>query len=157
MVLSSGVCSADNYVGGIPLTSAHSGTVSGGVYCDSYYGMGDQEAKASNTIEKTFTVPDNANVEWAMLLTNVYCGHMQNNYQGKAKVDFNGKNLGTETLNVPYTYSYNGGNGHVQVNDHVNRVTSDYMMYYDVTGLVKAGKNTAVVKPILLIAHSMEG
>ena len=81
MVLSSGVCSADNYVGGIPLTSAHSGTVSGGVYCDSYYGMGDQEAKASNTIEKTFTVPDNANVEWAMLLTNVYCGHMQNNYQ----------------------------------------------------------------------------
>ncbi len=147
MVLSSGVCSADNYVGGIPpLTSAHSGTVSGGVYCDSYYGMGDQEAKASNTIEKTFTVPDNANVEWAMLLTNVYCGHMQNNYQGKAKVDFNGKNLGTETLNVPYTYSYNGGNGHVQVNDHVNRVTSDYMMYYDVTGLVKAGKNTAVVK-----------
>jgi len=146
MVLSSGVCLADSYVGGIPLSSAHSGTVSGGVYCDSYYGMGDQQAKSSNTIEKTFTVPDNADVEWAMLLTTVYCGHMQNNYQGTAKVDFNGQTMGTETLNVPYTYSYNGGSGYVQVNDHVNRVTSDYMMYYDVTSLVKSGENKAVVK-----------
>jgi hypothetical protein len=108
--------------------------------------MGDQESKVSNTIEKTFTVPADAKVEWAMLLTTVYCGHMQNNYQGTAKVDFNGKTLGTETLNVPYIYTYNGGNGHVQVNDHVNRVTSDYMMYYDVTSLVKSGENTAVVK-----------
>jgi len=148
LILSSGVCLADNYVGGIPLTSVHSGTVSGGVYCDSYYGTGTQEIHTAKTIDKTFTLPANAKVEWAMLLTTVYCGHMQNNYQGKATVTFNDKTLGTETLNVPYTYITNGGNdgkAYVQVNDHVDRVTSDYMMYYDVTSLVKSGNNKATV------------
>ncbi len=128
------------------MTSVHSGTVSGGIYCDSYYGTADQQTKVSKTIEKTFTLPDDADVEWAMLLTTVYCGHMQNNYQGTAKVSFNGQTLGTETLNVPFTYLTNGGDGYAKVNDHVNRVTSDYMMYYDVTKLVKSGANKAVVK-----------
>ena len=148
LILSSGVCLADNYVGGIPLTSVHRGTVSGGIYCDSYYGTADQEAHTAKTIEKTFTLPANAKVEWAMLLTSVYCGHMQNNYQGKATVSFNDKTLGTETLNVPYTYITNGGNdgkAYVQVNDHVDRVSSDYMMYYDVTSSVKSGENKATV------------
>jgi PKD repeat protein len=148
LILSSGVCLADNYVGGIPLTSVKSGTVSGGVYCDSYYGTGTQPIHAAKTIDKTFTLPANAKIEWAMLLTTVYCGHMQNNYQGKAKVSFNGKVLGTETLNVPFVFLVNGGNngkGYVKVNDHVNRVTSDYMMYYDVTSLVKSGSNKATV------------
>ena len=146
MILSSGVCLADSYVGGIPLTPVHNGTVDGGVYFDSYYGTGDQQSKGSKTIEKTFTIPANADVEWAMLLTTVYCGHMQNNYQGTANVNFNGQTLGTETLNIPFTYRINGGDGYVKVNDHTNRVTSDYMMYYDVTNLVKSGENKAVVK-----------
>ena len=148
LVLSSGVCLADNFVGGIPLASVHSGTVSGGVYCDSYYGTDTQTIHTVKDIDKTFTLPANAQVEWAMLLTTVYCGHMQNNYQGKATVSFNGKSLGTETLNVPYVYITNGGNdgkAYAQVNDHVNRVTSDYMMYYDVTSLVKSGDNNAAV------------
>jgi hypothetical protein len=89
-----------------------------------------------------------------MLLTTVYCGHMQNNYQGKATVTFNDKTLGTETLNVPFAYITtqgadgkmgNAGKAYVQVNDHVNKVTSDYMMYYDVTSLVKSGDNKALV------------
>ncbi|MDD3873279.1 MAG: DUF3344 domain-containing protein [Methanosarcina sp.] len=146
LILSSGVCLADSYVGGIPLTPVHNGTVDGGVYFDSYYGTGDQQSKGSKTIEKTFTIPANADVEWAMLLTTVYCGHMQNNYQGTANVNFNGQTLGTETLNVPFKYLINGGDGYVKVNDHTNRVTSDYMMYYDVTNLVKSGENKAVVK-----------
>jgi len=145
LILSSGVCLADNYVGGIPLTSVKSGTVSGGVYCDSYYGTGTQPVHTAKTIDKTFTLPSNAKVEWAMLLTSVYCGNMQSNYQGKAKVSFNGKVLGTETLNVPFVFLANGGKGYVKVNDHVDRVSSDYMMYYDVTSLVKSGGNKATV------------
>ncbi|AKJ39676.1 DUF3344 domain-containing protein [Methanosarcina barkeri] len=148
LILSSGVCLADNYVGGIPLASVHSGTVSGGVYCDSYYGTASQPIHDAKTIDKTFTLPSNAKVEWAMLLTTVYCGHMQNNYQGLAKVSFNGKVLGTESLKVPFVFLTNGGNngkGYVKVNDHVDRVTSDYMMYYDVTSLVKSGANKATV------------
>lgn len=148
MTLSSGVCLADNYVGGIPLTSVQSGTVDGGVYVDSYYGTADQGINDAKTIDQTFTLPDNAKVEWAMLLTTVYCGHMQNNYSGTANVSFNGMTLGNETLNVPFHFIVDGGNdgeAYVQVNDHVNRVTSDYMMYYNVTSLIEAGENTAVV------------
>ncbi|MDI9395109.1 MAG: DUF3344 domain-containing protein [Euryarchaeota archaeon] len=142
------MCLADNFVGGIPLTSVKTGTVDGGVFCDSYYGTADQAIHSIKTIDKTFTIPANAKVEWAMLLTTVYCGHMQNNYQGTAEVSFNGKTLGKETLNVPFNYIINGGNDdkpYVQVNNHVNRVTSDYMMFYDVTSLVKAGENKATV------------
>jgi PKD repeat protein len=145
LILSIGVCHADSYVGGIPLTSVQSGTVDGGVYLDSYYGMDGQSSKVPLSIDKTFTLPADAEVEWAMLLTTVYCGNMQNNYQGTANVIFNGKTLGNETLNVPFAYINDGGAGYVQVNDHVDRVTSDYMMYYDVTDLVKAGENTAIV------------
>jgi hypothetical protein len=137
--------SADNYVGGIPLTTVEEGTVNGGVYFDSYYGLGDQINYNPITIDKTFTLPGYTNIEWAMLLTTVYCGHMQFNYTGTANITFNGAVLGNETLNVPFVYKNNGGDGYVWVNDHVNRVTSDYMMWYNVTDLVHAGDNTASV------------
>jgi len=144
-LLTAGICSADNYVGGIPPTTVKEGTVSGGVYFDSYYGTGDQANKKPITIDKTFTLPDNIDVEWAMLLTTVYCGHMQNNYTGTADITFNDVVLGNEILNVPFVYKDDGGDGYEWVNDHVVRVTSDYMMWYDVTNFVQAGVNTASV------------
>ena len=145
LLLIPGICSADNYVGGIPLTTVKEGIVSGGVFNDSYYYTNDQVNYNPITIDKTFTLPSYTDIEWAMLLTTVYCGHMQKNYQGTANVTFNNVVLGNETLNVPFVYRVYGGDGFVWVNDHVNRVTSDYMMWYDVTSLVQAGGNTASV------------
>lgn len=156
-LLTQGVCSADNYVGGIPLTTVKEGNVSGGVYFDSYYYVdSDQVQYYPITMDKTFTLPSFTNVEWAMLLTTVYCGNMKNNYPGWANVTFNGNVLGNETLNVPFVYPVDNGNDNTAqgggpsdpykiVNDHVNRVTSDYMMWYDVTSLVHPGSNTASV------------
>ena len=144
-LLTAGICSADNYVGGIPLNTVKDGTVSGGVYFDSYYGTGDQANKNPITIDKTFTLPDYTDVEWAMLLTTVYCGHMQNNYTGTADITFNGVVQGNEVMNVPFVFKEDGGVGYVTVNDHMNRVSSDYMMWYDVTNLVRVGDNTASV------------
>jgi hypothetical protein len=159
-LLTAGVCSADNYCGGMPLTTVQEGIVSGGVFSDSCYcdtTTPNQYSYEPNTIDKTFTLPSFENVEWAMLQTVVYCGHMQENRQGTVDVTFNGAVLGTETLNVPFTYIYWGGNDnsafplhsigepYKMVNDHVNRVTSDYLMWYDVTDNVTAGDNTASV------------
>ena len=118
------------------------------MYCDSYYGTGTQAIHTAKTIDKTFTLPSNAKIQWATLLTTVYCGHMKNNYQGTATVTFNDHTLGNENLNVPFTFLVDGGNdgkAYAQVNGHVNRVTSDYMMYYDVTSLAKSGVNKATV------------
>jgi hypothetical protein len=137
--------SADSYYGGIPLTTVEEGTVSGGVYFDSYYGIAGQTSGSPNTIDKTFTLPSYTNISSAMLLTTVYDGNMQNNYQGMANITFNGVVLGNETLNVPFVNIVNGGNGSVWVNDHVNRVTSDYIMWYNVTNLIQPGSNTASV------------
>ncbi|MDQ1255061.1 MAG: hypothetical protein QG646_4340, partial [Euryarchaeota archaeon] len=118
------------------------------MYCDSYYGTGTQAIHTAKTIDKTFTLPSNAKIQWAMLYATVYCGHMKNNYQGTATVSFNDHTLGNENLNVPFTFLVDGGNdgkAYAQVNGHVNRVTSDYMMYYDVTSLAKSGVNKATV------------
>jgi hypothetical protein len=41
-ILAAGICSADEYVGGLPLTTVKQGEVSGGVYFDSYYGAAGQ-------------------------------------------------------------------------------------------------------------------
>ncbi|HII75558.1 MAG TPA: DUF3344 domain-containing protein, partial [Methanolinea sp.] len=159
-----GVVAADPYVGGLPLTTVQSGTVSGEVYMDAdndwWPGTpGPQE------VEKTFAaIPDVDDIAWAQLYVSVYCGHMQNNYQGTVQIEFDGdgdavfeKPLGTETLNVPYGYIVTGGNdnsafpGHgtgepyKMVNDHCNRVTSDYLMWYDVTADITSQQPVAHV------------
>ena len=84
----------------------------------------------------------------------------KNNYQGTATVTFNDHTLGNENLNVPFTFITDGGNdgkAYAQVNGHVNRVTSDYMMYYDVTSLAKSGVNKATVHTEPTIATSTAG
>jgi|LAHT01.1.fsa_nt_gb PKD repeat protein len=144
-----GVAAADPYVGGIPLTTVQSGTVSGGVYVDaSLDDFGPQD------VAKTFaSIPDVSDIVWARLYVVVYCGHMENNYQGTATITFDGNGddiyettLGTEDLDVEYTWpgkqypedSGNYGTGPVIINDHMNRVTSDYQMWYDVTSLISS-------------------
>lgn len=126
--------SADNYVGGIPLDTVDEGTVSGGVWIDSYYGMSNT---APVTVEKRYSLPEYSAIRWARLYVTVYCGNMENNYAGTAKVEFDGgtgySQIGTESLNVPYTFPGTGGTGPVAVNAHCDRVTSDYLMWYDVT------------------------
>jgi len=135
--------SADPYVGGIPLETIAEGTVSGGVFIDAYPGF-DTRA------EKSFLLPDYQKIRWARLYVAVYCGHMENNYPGVATVEFNGGNgwqtLGTETLNVPYTFPGKGGTGPVMVNSHCSRVSSDYLIWYDVPASISSRTVTARVR-----------
>ncbi|HON82242.1 MAG TPA: DUF3344 domain-containing protein, partial [Methanoregulaceae archaeon] len=133
--------SADEYVGGIPLTTVQSGTVSGGLYVDA-----ELPSWGSMDVTKTFaSIPSVDDIEWARIYVVVYSGHMQNNNPGNATVSFDGSGdgtswtvMGTETLDTPggYTYPGEGGTGPITVNDHCNRVTSDYLMWYDVTSLI---------------------
>lgn len=142
---------ADTYVGGLPLTTVQNGIVSGGVYMDA-----DNDwwpaSPGVQEVEKTFnTIPDVDDIEWARLYVAVYVGHMQSNYPGTAEIEFDGDGDSTlddlsttETLNVAYTFSTNGGNdnsgfsGHgtgepyKMVNEHCIRITSDYVMWYDI-------------------------
>ena len=130
--------SADQYVGGMPLETVQTGTISGDLYIDAMvpsFGQTD--------VSKKFALPAYTQIRWARLYVAVYCGHMQNNYNGTATVslDANGDGvyeavLGTEDLDVPFTYVADGGTGYVLVNGHTTRVSSDYLMWYDVTSRI---------------------
>ena len=135
--------SADGYVGGIPLSTVQSGTVSGGLYIDA-----DPPAWGPTDVIKTFLpIPSGVDIAWARLYVAVYSGTMQNNYPGTANVSFDGDGdglfetvLGFEMLDTPggYTYPGEGGTGPIAVNDHCNRVTSDFFVWYDVTSLISS-------------------
>ena len=133
---------ADQYVGGEELETVQDGVVSGDLWFDSLYGISGGTPNQQNSAEKAFRLPDYTDIQWARLYVVVYCGHMQNNYEGQATVAFNGgqgsRNLGTETLNQEYVYEDDGGDTPVRVNGHCNRVTSDYLMWYDVTDKIKS-------------------
>ncbi|OPX73604.1 MAG: PEGA domain protein [Methanoregulaceae archaeon PtaU1.Bin059] len=134
---------ADPYLGGIPLETVRDGQVSGGLFVDAGFPM-STDASAS------FSLPAYTAVQWARLYVVVYCGHMQNNYQAQAEVTFNGgrgaTTLATELLNVPYTFPGEGGTGPVRLNDHTTRVTSDYLMWYDVKSHIQEKNVLARVK-----------
>ncbi len=157
-----GAASADDYVGGQPLTTVQNGTVSGGVYSDTYYGFDGPGGTGNNnggTADITYnfqSLPSNAQVTNATLYVAVYCGHMQNNYKVNANVNFNGNTLENSTdIQQPYTFIYDGGNDNTGqgggtgepykiINNHTIRVTSDYLMKYDVTSLIQQNNTIRV-------------
>lgn len=146
VLCSCGTAFADNNYGGINLTTTQNGTVSGGLYSDNYYQQNDmsQQAYANNTVNKTFKdLPANATVAWARLSVVVYCGHQQDDRSGYANVTFNGNQLGYEYLKSNYVFASSGGSP-IWLNDHVNRITSDYVIYYDVTSMVGTQNNALV-------------
>lgn len=135
---------ADNHVGGIPLRTVADGVVSGGLYHDGLYGMG-------TTAQKSFTIPDHTGIQWAHLYVVVYCGNMRENYQVAMEVRFDGDGDGTyertwnEHMNSEYGWPGDGGSGPVDLGNG-NRVTSDYLYWYDVSNQIKGTKvNTEVL------------
>lgn len=140
----SGTVSADPYLGGVPLATVEEGVVSGDLWFN-------HSCPMATAWSIDYPLPSYSDVAWARLYVVVYCGNMKNNYTGRANITFNGvqlggtpDNLSSEEFNVSYSYPGEGGTGPVWVNDHCVRVTSDYLMWYDVTDLVQATSNVTV-------------
>jgi PKD repeat protein len=124
-----------SYNGGIPLTTVQNGTVSGGLWYDSYYAM-------ETFAQKSFTLPAYSKIKWARLYIDVYDGHMENNYRGNVSIGIDANGDSTyeiqkqENFDTAYSFPGTGGIGPVWLSDHMNRVTSDYMMWYDLTDAI---------------------
>lgn len=132
-----GVVSADPYVGGENLTTVQYGTVSGGLYEDSYYGT-NNTATPTNVTYNFQSLPQNIQIVSATLYTAVYSGHMQEARDVYVDITFNGQKIADEYYSSTYTYpECSGPCQALIINDHCNRVTSDYFMWYDVTSLVQ--------------------
>ena len=146
---------SNNYNGGIPLTTTASGTVSGGLWFDSYPGF-------ATSASKTFSLPAYTDIKWARLYVDIYCGHMQNNYRGSAtiKIDANGDNsyelTKSETFDTAYSFPGESGSGPIWLSDHMNRVTSDYLMWYDLADSI-SGKTVNVEIDTTKIDSSFDG
>jgi len=155
-----GIACADDFVGGMPLSTVQTGTVTGDLWFDATpapnWGLND--------VTKTFTLPANApgNITWARLYISAYDGHMQDDKAFTITNKFDGNGDGTyeqvwpETGHAPFNYVTDpvfpygslgndntalGGGAHDRykmINDHENRVTSDYFMWYDVTNLISS-------------------
>jgi hypothetical protein len=144
LVAFSGITVADPYIGGVPLTTTKDGVVSGDLWFDHAHPM------VTDWTHEYFP-PPYSDVDWARLYVLIYCGNMQNNYTGRANISFNDVQLGgtpdklsSEEFNVSYSYPGVGGTGPVWVNDHCVRVTSDYLMWYNVTELVQPASTISV-------------
>lgn len=135
---------ADPYLGGIDLTTANGtyGTVTGDLWFDAYPGF---DSAYTTPVFLNSTLPCNPDdVAWARLYVDVYIGHMENNYPLKVTTKFDGDGaggsdyvtLGSEVMDTTYTFPYNEGSwdgeGPIWINDHCNRVTSDFLIWYDV-------------------------
>jgi PKD repeat protein len=162
--------SADNYAGGLPLTTVQSGTVSGDLWFNA------TPPEFATSVTKDFTLPEAAvgsNVQWARLYVSTYNGHMQDQRHGNITIrwdndrDGSYENVWTEDLNVPFVYVVDGGNDNREqggnsgdpykiVNNHCNRVTSDYFMWYDVKSLLTT-RNIRVNAVASAIGSSFDG
>jgi PKD repeat protein len=156
-----GVVSADEWVGGIPLETVQTGTVTG----DLWFDLDPAPDWGEQDVTKTFTLPaaaveEEGRITWARLYISAYCGHMQNDYNFWITNRFDGDGDGEyehvwpETGRSGFSYvldpdtweplgndntALGGGQNdpYKLYNDHENRVTSDYFMWYDVTDLIK--------------------
>jgi len=153
--------SAGAWTGGVPLTTVQTGTVTGDLWFDASPPTWANQGVSN--IEKTFTLPAAAvaepgRIRWARLYIAAYDYNMQNDYffncTNRWDGDGDGQYTGTydrvwwEPNHTAFIYLVNGGNdnsafpGHgtgepyKMINDHENRVSSDYFMWYDVKDLI---------------------
>jgi hypothetical protein len=127
---------------GSPVETRTSGTVNGGVFID--YVPWDEQT----TLTGNFNVP-NGNIAWARLYTGIWGGKPE--YVGWVNVTFNG------------VHDSNGlGPIHLQGQNDVNpnvwcSGNGKHWMYYDVTGLVNNGINTATTTKINETVGTFDG
>ncbi len=162
-----GAASADDYVGGIPLTTVTAGTVTGDLWMD----LTPAPNWGAKDVTKTFTLPAAAvaapgRIKWARLYISAYCAHMQSDYAFTMTTKFDGDGASgyeqtwPETAHEGFVYVVDGGNdnsefaGHgagepyLMLNDHETRITSDYFATYDVTNLISSQAVTVNVNTV---------
>ncbi|MCE5213695.1 MAG: DUF3344 domain-containing protein [Methanobacterium sp.] len=137
---------------GTPLQENQTGTVSGDLYVNTTDGWPSSTLGATNEVTQANTLPAYTSIDSAWVYVNVYSGSGSANWPVRTtvKIDGNGDGdyddpgelLGVEDMNIP-----GSTDGTVYwLNDHCNRVYSDYQVWYDVTSLITCNNPTLYVK-----------
>jgi parallel beta-helix repeat protein len=138
----------------LPLTTDKSGTVSGDLYVGSFQPVPFANQVTSGITERefdqSFEIPNFTSIEWARVYVNIYSGSGSANWPLIATTTFDGDGdgsyeaaLGVENMDMNY---YSGDGKVYWLNNHTNRVYSDYEVEYDVTNLIKSEDPSVHVK-----------
>jgi PKD repeat protein len=142
-----------------PLVTVQTGTVTGDLFVSS------PTTYPATEVTKTFTLPAEApgNVQWARVYVNTYSGSAANTYALTSTVKFDGngdgdyadagETLGVETMDIA---SETNGNSY-PLNNHVNKVYSDYEAQYDVTSLISSASPVVNAKSEAISGKSFDG
>ena len=137
----------------LPLITEQNGTVSGDLYVGSFQPVPFADQPTSATVrdfDQSFNIPAFTNVQWAKLYVNVYSGSGSANWPARTTITLDGNGDGTyETIlgveNMD-TESYSADGTVYWLNDHMNRVYSDYETDYNVTDLITSTTPTVHIK-----------
>ncbi len=138
----------------LPLTNEKNGTVSGDLYVASFQPVPfvnqPTTGVTSRDFDQPFTIPAFTNIQWAKVYVNVYSGSGSADWPTwtTTTLDSDGDGtyetvLGVENMTTS-TYSADGKV--YWINDHTNRVYSDYETSYDVTNLITSSHPAVHVK-----------
>ncbi|MFA5415758.1 MAG: DUF3344 domain-containing protein, partial [Methanoregula sp.] len=150
----------------LPLTTEQTGTVSGDLYVGSFqpvpFGNQPQTGVTSRDFDQPFTIPAFTNIQWAKVYVNVYSGTGSGDWPTwtTTSLDANGDGtyetvLGIENMTTGTAYSTDGKV--YRINDHTNRVYSDYETSYDVTNLITSTQPAVHVKNQKIGTGSYDG
>jgi len=140
-----------------PLPNIEKGVVSGGVDFTSTHPWAPSDAVNGNRGSITYNVPSAAaDIKSAYIYVNIYSGSGGTNYGAYANTTFitaNGESqLGNEYL---WTSTSSADGVKYPVNGHVDRVYSDYMIFYNVTGMLQGLNGTSV--SVDVVSYPMAG
>ncbi|MFA5415070.1 MAG: DUF2341 domain-containing protein, partial [Methanoregula sp.] len=149
----------------LPLTNEKNGTVSGDLYVASFQPVPfvnqPTTGVTSRDFDQTFTIPAFTNIQWARVYVNVYSGSGSADWPTwtTTTLDSDGDGtyetvLGVENMTTS-TYSADGKV--YWINDHTNRVYSDYETSYDVTNLITSSHQAVHVKNQKIGTGSYDG
>ncbi len=124
---------------GIDLTTVQSGQVSGGLWCDPglYWNATQPSGNSGEVVERTYSLPEFESIAWARLYVAQYCAATSGAKPTVANIDFDGdgdgiySDLADENLN-------SADMGVIPGSPHITRLSSNYVMWYDVGTLISA-------------------
>ncbi len=139
----------------LPLTTEQTGTVSGDLYVGSFqpvpFGNQPTSGVTSRDFDQSFTLPNFTNIQWAKVYMNIYSMSGSRDIPSRTTTSLDGNGdgtyetvLGVEEMTSGSSYSTDGKV--YWINDHTNRVYSDYETSYDVTNLITSSHPAVHVK-----------
>ncbi|MFA5379518.1 MAG: PKD domain-containing protein, partial [Dehalococcoidia bacterium] len=139
----------------LPLTTEQTGTVSGDLYVGSFqpvpFGNQPTSGVTSRDFDQLFTLPNFTNIQWAKVYVNVYSMSGSRDIPSRTTTSLDGNGdgtyetvLGVEEMTSGSSYSTDGKV--YWINDHTNRVYSDYETSYDITNLITSSHPAVHVK-----------